>query len=247
VKKTVWLVLLGILAFALMALATLPADVAIKPLAARGVIVSGVTGTIWKGSAQVVQSGQINVGAVQWKLHAVPLLTGKAVADIKVARADGSVEATVTAAPSGRILFENLLASLPLDSLPPSLSFGWKGTLHTRLAVLEIDNNWPARAIGTVEVVDLIGPPRQPASMGGFKLAFPDQSPPGVVAGALTDISGPLQIAGTLELKAANRSYLINGLVSPRADAPPQLLNALQFLGPPDAQGRRPVALDGTL
>ena len=246
-NRTIWLVVLGIFAFALMALVTLPASVAVGPLGKRGIIVSGVGGTIWNGSAQVVQTGQVNVGAVQWKLHALGLLGAKAIADVKITRSDGSIETTVTAQPSGQLLFENLFASLSLDSLPPSVSFGWRGTVRTRLTTLEIVDNWPHRAVGTVEVTDLIGPPRQPAPMGGFKLAFPEQAPPGVVAGALTDLSGPLQVAGTLELKAADRSYLINGLVSPRADASPQLVNSLQILGIPDAQGRRPVSLSGTM
>jgi len=247
VKKTLWLVLLGVAAFALLAIATLPAEVAVKPLAARGVLIKGVSGTIWKGSAQVVQSGGINLGTVQWNLHALALLTGKAVADVKITRPDGFVQTTLTAAPSGRLSFNDLTASLPLASLPPAVSYGWKGNLNLRLSSLVIVNKWPASAVGTVEVLDLLGPPRQPAPMGGYKLTFPEQAPPDVVAGALTDLSGPLQLAGTLALKAADRSYEINGLVAPRADASPQLVNSLQFLGPPDAQGRRPVSLAGTM
>jgi len=246
-KKTLWLVLLGIVAFAMMALATLPAQVAVKPLASRGIVLSGVTGTLWKGSAQVVQSGQVNVGSLQWELHALALLTGKAAADVKVTRPDGFVQTKVTASPSGRLRFDNLSASLPLSSLPPAVSYGWKGSAEIKLSSLVIVDKWPASAVGTVEVLDLLGPPRQPAPMGGYKLTFPEQAPPGVVAGALTDVSGPLQVAGTLELKAADHSYLINGLVAPRADASPQLVNGLQFLGPPDAQGRRPISLSGTM
>jgi len=246
-KKTLWLVLLGIVAFAAMALVTLPAQVAVKPLASHGIVLSGVTGTLWKGSAQVVQSGQVNVGALQWELHGWALLTGKAVADVKITRPDGFVQTKVTAAPSGRLSFENLSASLPLSSLPPAVSYGWKGSAEIKLSSLVIVDNWPAGAVGTVEVLDLLGPPRQPAPMGGYKLTFPEAAPPGVVAGALTDLSGPLQVAGTLELKAADHSYLINGLVAPRADASPQLVNGLQFLGPPDAQGRRPISFSGTM
>ena len=247
-KKTLWLVALGIAAFVLFALATLPARVVVKPLASRGIIVNGVTGTLWKGTAQVVQTGAINLGSVEWDMSALPLLTGRVVADVKLTRADGFAQANVTAAASGRIALSELVASLPLSALPRSVAPpGWLGKLNVKLASLVISNGWPASAAGTVEVLDLIGPPRQPAAMGSYKLTFPEQAPPDVLAGALTDISGPLQIAGTLELKAADRSYVINGLVATRPDASPQLSNSLQFLGPPDAQGRRQVSLAGTM
>ncbi|MET0499652.1 MAG: type II secretion system protein N [Steroidobacteraceae bacterium] len=247
-KRTLWLVALGIVAFALFALATLPARVVVDPLAARGVTVSGVTGTVWKGTAQVVQAGAVNVGAVQWDLHALPLLTGRAVADVKITRADGFVQTTLSAAPGGRIALSDLNATLPLSALPPSVApRGWNGQLNAKLATLVILNGWPANATGTVEVLDLVGPPRKPAAMGSYKLTFPEQSPPDVLAGAITDINGPLQVAATLELKAADRSYVINGLVSTRGNASPELAKAVQFLGAPDAQGQRPVSLAGTL
>jgi hypothetical protein len=221
----------------------------VKPLAARGVVVSGVAGTLWKGSAQVVQAAAINVGAVQWDLHVLPLFTGRAVADVKLTRPDGFVQATLAASPSGKLAFSDLNASLPLATLPPTVApRGWEGKINLKLDSLVIVNNWPENAVGTVEVLDLVGPPRQPAAVGSYKLTFPEQqSRTDVITGALTDIKGPLQIAGTLELKAANRSYLINGLASPRPDAPRELTNALQFFGEPDAQGRRPITIDGTM
>lgn len=247
-KKTLWLVALGILAFALFALATLPASVVVKPLARSGVNLSGVTGSVWKGSAQVVQAGAINIGSIQWDLHALPLLTGRAVADVKLTRADGFAQTVLTATPAGRISLSDLAASLPISALPPTVApAGWNGKLNIKLASLVVVNGWPASAVGTVEVLDLIGPPRQPAAMGSYKLTFPEQAPPDVLAGALVDISGPLQIAGTLELKAADRSYVINGLVATRPSASQELSNSLQFLGPPDAQGRRQVSLAGTM
>ena len=248
-KKNLWLVALGVAAFVLFALVTLPARVVLKPLASHGIIVNGVTGTFWKGTAQVVQAGAINLGSVEWDMHALPLLTGRVVADVKLTRADGFVQANVSATPSGRIALSELMASLPLSTLPPSVApQGWLGKVNVKLASLVVANGWPASAVGTVEVIDLVGPPRQPAAMGSYKLTFPEQSRSDVITGALTDINnGPLQIAGTLELKAADRSYVINGLVATRPDASPQLANSLQFLGPPDAQGRRPVSLAGTM
>jgi len=91
------------------------------------------------------------------------------------------------------------------------------------------------------------GPARQPVNRGSYKIALPAQkSPPGTLTGDLSDIGGPLQVTGTLQLKP-DRSYLIEGLIAPRPDAPSDVVNTLQFLGAADAQGRRPFSLAGTL
>lgn len=247
-KKMWWLIGLGVLAFVVFAISTLPASIIASPLAQQGVVVSGVTGTVWNGAAQVVQSGNVDVGSVQWKLHALPLLTGRAVADVNLERVDGSAQGNVSAAMSGRLSLRDVVASLPLAGLPPNfIAGGWTGKLNLKLAAVDIVDRWPTSIVGTVEVLDLAGPAKRPAAMGSYKLVFPEQSQADALRAALTDIHGPLQFAGTLELKAADRSYVLDGLVAPRPEASQDIVNSLQFLGAPDAQGRRPISLAGTM
>ncbi len=247
-KKVWWLVALGAVAFVVFALVTLPAGVMVAPLAKRGIVLNGVTGTVWNGAAQVVQSGNVQIGSVHWRLHPLALLRGRAAADVKLTRVDGFAQGYVAAGTSGQVTLRDASASLPLSALPPQfIAGGWNGKLNLRLTSADIVDRWPAALVGTIEIVDLIGPARRPAAMGSYKLVFPEQAKTEVLTGALTDISGPLQLAGTLQLKAADRSYLLDGLIAPRPDASPNLVNSLQFLGAPDAQGRRPVSLAGTM
>jgi hypothetical protein len=58
--------------------------------------------------------------------------------------------------------------------------------------------------------------------------------------------NGPLQINGTIKLKA-DRSYELDALVGAKPNTPQNLLRALEFLGPPDAQGRRQFSMAGAL
>lgn len=246
--KKWWLIGLGVVAFAVFVLTTLPASIIASPLAKQGIVVSGVTGTVWNGAAQVVQSGSVDVGSVQWKLHVLPLLAGRAVADVKLDRVDGSAQGSVSATLSGRLSLRDVSASLPLAVLPPNfVAGGWTGKLNLKLAAVDIVAGWPTSIVGTVEVLDLAGPARRPAAMGSYKLVFPEQSPADALRAALTDINGPLQFAGTLELTAADRSYVLDGLIAPRPEASQDIVNSLQFLGAPDAQGRRPISLAGTM
>jgi general secretion pathway protein N len=247
-KRIGLLIALGVLAYVVFALVTLPASVVVQRLEPYGVRAGGVTGTAWNGSAQVVQIGQINVGSVKWDLHVLPLFTLRGAADIDVRRVDGFAKATV-AVRKDRVDFTDLTASLPIAALPPSVApGGWTGTINARLASLTLENNWPTNANGTLDVAELTGPANRPANIGSYQLKFPAQgSAPGVLKGSINDTAGPIQIAGTVELKAADRSYLLDGLVATKPDAPRDFARTLEYLGPPDAQGRRQFSLSGTM
>lgn len=247
--KRVWpLLALGIGAFVVFALFTLPAGVVLSRLASAGVVTAGVSGTAWKGEAQVLQIDGVQVGSVQWNLHLLALLAARLSADVKVTRVDGFAQATVSAGSGGRVEFKELTASLPLGSLPSNVvPGGWTGTANLKLAQLALENGWPVSATGTVEGIDITGPANKPVNRGSYKITFPvEGAPADTLTGALSDLGGPLQVAGTVQLKT-DRSYLIEGLIATRPDAPRDVVNALQFLDEPDAQGRRPFSVSGTM
>lgn len=245
--KRIWpLAALGIAAYVVFALATAPASALVSRLA-PAITAAGVEGTVWNGRAQVLQAGGTHLGSASWDLHVLPLFLARLQADVKLTRSDGFGQTTIAVAPSGRIDLKQLTASLPLSALPASaIPGGWTGTLNLKLGRLTLNNGWPTRAEGTIETVDLTGPARRPVNMGSYKITFPpDQSGEDLI-GALADQGGPLEIAGNVRLKA-DRSYVIEGVVATRADAPKAIADSLQYLGAPDAQGRRPFSIAGTM
>lgn len=246
--KRLWpLAALGIAAYILVALFTLPASMLVSRLAPYGIAAAGVDGTVWNGRAQVVQAGATNLGSASWNLHVLPLFLARLQADVKLTRVDGFAQAAITATPSGRVSLKQLTASLPLSALPAGATpGGWAGTVNLKLAELTVEQGWPVRIEGTIETMDLTGPARKPANMGSYQVTFPAAENGQELAGALTDLGGPLEIAGSLRLKP-DRSYLIEGLVATRPDAPKTIVDSLQYLGAPDAQGRRPFSIAGTM
>jgi general secretion pathway protein N len=245
--KKVWLmVALGVATYLALALVTLPAGVVASRLP-PGVVVAGAEGTVWNGRASTVLVGGALIGGVSWKLHVLPLLGLKLKADVKVTRTDGFLQATVATSGGEDIALTQLTGSLPLASLPPgSMPGGWTGMLNARLARLDLKNGWPVGADGTVEVVDLFGPARKPTKMGSYKIVFPPELTGNELVGALSDMGGPLEIAGNVRL-SPDRSYLIEGSVAARPEADKSMTDSLQILGAPDAQGRRPFSLSGTM
>jgi general secretion pathway protein N len=247
--QRIWpLAVLGVLAFLVFALFTLPASVVIDRLEPYGIKAAGVSGTAWNGRAQVVQIGATSLGALTWDLHILPLFTLRAVAEVDLQRSDGSAHGTVSAS-SRRIDLQNVIAELPLGALPAQVApGGWTGSIDAKLASLTLENGWPVTADGTIEVTDLTGPVRRPVNIGSYRVVFPAQaSTPNALTGALSDIGGPIQVAGTIQLKQADRSYLLEGRIATKPDAPPDFARSLEFLGPPDAQGRREFSLSGTM
>jgi len=247
--KRLWiLVALGILSYLVFALVTLPASVVISRLEPYGVRAAGVSGTAWNGSAQVFQVAGINVGQLSWDLHVVPLFTLKAVADVDVRRVDGFARGVVSAGKT-RLELTDFSASLPVAALPPQVApGGWTGVVNARFASLVVENDWPTSADGMIDLADLTGPARRPVNIGSYQVRFPEKgTTTDTLVGAINDTGGPIQINGTIQLKAADRSYLLDGLVATKPNAPADFARTLEFLGPPDAQGRRQFSLSGTM
>jgi general secretion pathway protein N len=247
--KRIWpLAALGVVAFIVFAVASLPADVVVSRLAPYGVQADGVSGTVWRGAAQVLQVRGANLGRVTWSLHPLPLFIGRLSADVRMTRADGSVQTKLSAS-SGRIAFADLTASVPLTALPPNtIPGGWVGSLGLSLDKLELAGGWPTVAVGTIQVLDVTGPANRPINMGRYKVTFPADTPSGAnaVVGALSDLGGPLQVNGTVQLKS-DRTFLAEGLVAARPEAPREITNMVQILGSPDDQGRRPFAIENKM
>jgi len=248
--KRLWpLIALGVGAFIIFAVVTFPASIVASWLGSSGIYAGGVSGTIWNGRAQVLQIQGVNVGGVEWKLHALPLLTAHANMDVKVTRIDGFAQTKLSVGPGGTMNFKSLSASLPLSALPPNvIPGGWAGTLNGRFRELTLDDGWPTQVDGTLDVMDLTGPARNPSKAGNYRIIFdPAASTAEVLKGAISDAGdGPLQLDGTLQLKP-DRSYALETLIAARPDAPRNLVQTLEFLGQPDAQGRRPFNAEGTL
>ena len=248
--KKLWpLLALGIGAFLLLALFTLPAKAVLSFFQPAGVTLGGVSGTLWNGRAQAVRSGALHVGSVEWNLDILRLFTGKFGADVKVTRSDGFAQGSIAAAPGGQITLRAFNASLPVSALPPNVvRGGWTGTLNLKLGQLTLENSWPVAATGTVEVTDLVGPANRPAALGNYRVVFPAEGAgtADAVTGTLSDTGGPLAVNGTVQLNK-NHSYLVSGLIATRPGAPSDMTRTLEILGEPDTEGRRQFAIEGSM
>ena len=245
-RKALPLIAAGVAAFLVTLLAIVPASVVttfLPPTVTLGI----TSGTLWNGATDsLVVAGQ-SLGGLRWKFHPLQLFRARLAFDGELLRSDGQVKGRIALGRGGHYDARDLQIHLPLSALPPGIApRGWSGVLRAQLQSLEIAPKTAPRAIGTVEVRSLQAPPPGGAAVGSYSVAFDGTSAQaGKLVGHLKDLEGPMQVAGTLTL-AADRSYVIEGLVAPRAGASQSVTDTLRFLGNPDAQGRRPFSVAGT-
>ena len=243
-KRTVTVIVLVIVAFAAIVLARLPASWLLPT--GPDFSCASVEGSLWSGYCSGLTVQGTPLGDLTWQLRPARLLLGKLAAHIDLEHppttsARGDVEVGL----GNTIVARNLTASLPLDpkllpGVPPTLS----GTLHVDVTVARVTKRGVVHTLeGRIEANDLIDRSGYVTPLGNFAVTFPGGMPQ--PTGDLQDVGGPLAVQGKLVL-TPQPGYELSGYVTPRPSAVPALINAIQFLGSPDAQGRRQFALSGT-
>ena len=243
---------LGLGLYVAFALAMFPAGVALRWLAPPGVTFAGVAGTVWSGSAATCSVNGFTAEQLRWRLRPTSLLLGRVSANVEARIPDGFVSGDVTAT-SRSVRFSDLRAGTSLPALGNVLPVrGMRGQASVSIESLVLENGWPAEAVGEVKLAGLESLPLIPdgrgayVPLGDYTVTLVPASA-GELAATFVDNGGPLEVEGTAKLDAS-RTYTIDALVEPRADAPETLIQGLNIMtAEPDAEGRRRLNLTGSL
>jgi general secretion pathway protein N len=240
VRRGIWITVLAVVAFAAVVIARLPASWVV-PEPPSAFSCGAVDGSIWSGTCTGLTAQGSAIGDVTWSVHITRLLTGKLSANIALTRPTGSVRGDFDVGLDRSITARNVQANLPLDqsvtSLLPGGLRGLHGTANANIAFAHVVRDIVTQIQGRIEVHDLEDHDREVMPLGNYSLTFPGGS--GDPTGQLKDLGGPLAVDGTVRLTQDKPGFELQGYVTPRPGAPPALLNQLQYLGSPDAQGRR--------
>jgi general secretion pathway protein N len=247
-SRRVSLIAAGTAAFAVFLVAMIPAVQLSKRLPA-GYAMTGVNGTIWSGQAAEFRIDGQPVGAFEWfcrPWHLVMLRWscratlqprgGQFTADLSGGFRGDGLEATNIHGQSPIAAFEGIAT--------PS---GWTGRLELDIERIRIVDRRAGEATGKMFVRELRAPGAGGAELGDFELVVGE----GAVGtdrltGRLSDLGGPLRVRGAIELMSDGQ-YFMSGEAAPGPGAGPAIFDTLSFLGPPDASGRRPFSIEGTL
>lgn len=217
----------------------LPPDVRCE--AVSGSLWSGRCGRAWLTRAQ---AGPPVIVQVEWRAVPSRLLQGRLTVQVRLARGGSVLEAEVRRG-WGVTEVHTLrgLARLE-DQLLPVIAAGWRGAARFEGLQLTLRGHQLVTARGELRLLQIRreGPPA--VDYGDLLLRWPAAAPAGAVAASVSDLGGPLQVQATL-LLASTGAWQLEGSVAPRGALAAELAAQLALLGPPDANGRRSVAMAG--
>lgn len=224
-----------------------PARIAYRWAAPEDVMLSGIQGTVWRGSADGASSGSLILRDVRWSSRPWHLLTGRVVYRIDASPAAGFIEGDVfvSLGRSMTLYGSNVRSSLPLQIFASALNVrGMQGNASLQLDKFEVRDGLPLELDGTVDIDSLLIPAVSGTPLGGYRAEFFTQQDG--ISGSIEDTDGVVDIAGSLQLNA-DRSYRFLALIMPKPNTPRGLQNQLRTLPQADDAGKRELRIEGSL
>ncbi|MDX1404038.1 MAG: type II secretion system protein N [Woeseiaceae bacterium] len=239
------LVIVGVTVFLAVLIVSFPARVAYDWFAPDALQLAGISGSVWSGSAAEAKTGDAYIRNISWRFSPMALLTGKLAFRTTSNPASGTMRVVVAISPSGTLTLTDLDGNLPLDLLHPALQQGGvRGDLALQFDSVVMRNGIPVAAEGIVTVNDFFVADLSASQLGDYRAEF--QTNDDTIVGSVEDVSGVLDVAGTITL-SPDRSYSFIGLVAPTPMTPPAVVNQLRYLGTANARGQHEFRFEGQL
>ena len=235
----------GLLVLIVVLLVTFPARVAYQWFSPPDLQLSGISGSVWSGSAAEGLAGGAYIRDISWTLQPAALLSGKLAFDTLSRPASGTMDTRVAVGLDGSLTLSALKGSVPLDLVHPSFQQGGiSGDLRLDFETLTLKSGVPVDVAGSVVISDFFARDLSAGAIGDFRADF--QTVDGAISGVIDDLSGVLDVEGTITL-SRDRTYSLVGDVATRPGAPPSIEQQLRFLGSPDDRGFRQFRFEGSL
>jgi len=210
------------------------------------------SGSIWHGSAARITVDSRAVGALEWRLHPLSLLSMSVVADLHWVKGATVIDGNV-ALDSHGFVAHGVRGGGPIEDLRDlGVAPGWHG--NTTLDLREVKGSFNAitSAAGTLDVSALSSSSvAAGADLGSYQVTLaPDAVNAGSISAMIKDTGGPLEAEGEFHYTPASHLGLLSGWVRERPEASQALrseLTDLTQLKPRDSAGRIPVDLEFAL
>jgi general secretion pathway protein N len=245
VRRGLWIGIAALAAFLAIVLARLPAAWLVPTTGPRALCAS-VDGSVWSGTCSGMSIARNPIGDVSWALRPLQLFRGRLVVHASAVRDAAHISADVQLGLDQHLTARSLLGDVPLDPrIIPGLPATLTGRAHLDLPLAVLAQGAITQLVGRIEVRDLVDHTGGSTALGSYVIEFPEGAS-GDPVGKLHDLEGPLAVEGTMRL-TRQPGFELEGQITARPGAPAELVNSIRFLGSPDALGRRPFTISGTL
>ena len=210
-----------------------------------------LSGTLWHGTAERIVLGGRAVGAVEWRLHPLGLLRGRADLDLRWIDRSLTTVATLeierTQLLAHAVQGDGRIEDLARFGFAP----GWRGEARWTLEDVTVTDGRLTGLRGEIAVAHLASPAvAGGADLGAYRARIADAGDDGAVLHAtLEDAGGPLRLKAHLTANLLARHGVVSGTLAARPEAAPAVASAVQQLAAMrgrDAAGNVPVSLDFT-
>lgn len=252
-KKGLMLALLGAAAFVILLLVTAPATLLAYALErTTPVQLQGVSGSLWRGSAQQVIAPELQLGPLNWRLHGWRLLLGEAKLSLEIPASAPNLNGKAQVA-------ANVLRKLSLSNVDMTADAEWVftqaalplaagGQLHLQIESAEFRPGKLPRLNAQIDwqQARIVYP--QPQQLGAYRMIVRHhpETEPEYVLGEFKDIDSAFKIDGTIKIMHSG-DYQFKALLSTAPNAPEIFKNTLQFLGVPGPDGSVPIERSGNI
>lgn len=232
--------LLGAAALILLLVAALvvtaPARLLYLAVPGDQLLLRGLSGTVWNGSASGVllrmPQGYLQLGAVQWSLRPLSLLLLAPHMSLHSEWGSQTLAGEIILRGQRDLDVLNLDANMAAALLSHFAPVAVEGMFNLQVAHLQLRNGLPHSAKG--RLIWKEGGWRSPQGLvplGTFALDF-DQAPGETLLGKVITLAGPLQADGTVQLR--ERHYEVDILLGSEQPLAPQLRNMLSMIAVPE-------------
>lgn len=252
-KKFLLYTLLALLAYLIFMVVRFPAAPVVSRLELRPLVVSGVSGPLWKGNVAAVEAPNdaLPTGPdtflledVSWQLAPMALLSGKGAANIRFYAYGGTGEGQVAQGLAGDTVvsdFSYVSNGRSLNILlEPLASISGEFSLQVDELILEnqLLNTMQGRVVW--QNAGLLEP--TPAKLGNVSIDIRPEGDSHIAAVSAT--GGDLEIDGTVDVEK-NGNYKTDITIRPKPGAPRELTDMLRALGRPASDGSFRVRRSG--
>lgn len=209
------------------------------------IALSGLSGSVWSGRADVAVIQGQRLKAVEWSLRPWALLWGQVGLGWRFQLEEGYGQGETALGLDGSVAFSRLEGRMPaglIASIAKAGALRPSGSVSLNLQDVLWDGQSLLLANGRVAWFDAGISLLKPIKLGDLSLSL--ETGDDGVKGVIADNGGPLSIDGLLSL-AADGSYQFSGSFAARNNK--DLERALRSLGRPGADGRIQVNQSGNL
>jgi len=238
------LVLVAILTLVAALVLMFPARVAYHWVSSPLLTMSGIDGTVWRGTAREFTTNGVYLRDLSWTIKPLQLFTGRALYEVSGTPVSGFLDSEIAVGFGGKVALSNLTASVPLQMIERASNIaGLGGTANLKFERLELVGGRPAAMDGTIDIENLIVPMLGRTSLGGYRAEFFTQNN-GIVA-SVEDTDGVVDLAGSISLNL-DGSYQFLGQVKEKSNTPESIRNQLKYLPAANDRGQHELRLEGS-